>query len=155
MKRGFYDSILFIVLFLFDRITKNVAISSLYFGSSVPIASFFGIKYQLTLTTNEGAAWGALTEWKDILFYIRLVFVIVLLVVYFWFCTSSLLKTALIVIVAGACGNIVDTVLWGHVVDMIHVVFWGWEYPVFNVADVYISLGCIFVFFSTFFMKKA
>lgn len=155
MKRGFCDSGLFIVLFLLDRITKGIALSALHFGSSVHLFSFFGVHYQLTLTSNEGAAWGSLTEWKDLLFYIRLIFVIVLLVAYFWFCTSSLVKTALIVIVAGACGNIVDTILWGHVVDMIHVTFWGWDYPVFNMADVYISLGCAFVFLSTFFTRKS
>ena len=44
---------------------------------------------------------------------------------------------------AGALGNIVDSLFLGHVVDMIHVVFWGWDYPVFNVADSFIFLGCL------------
>jgi signal peptidase II len=153
-KRGCFDIFLGITLFLIDRVTKNAALASLQYGVSVPIASLFGIQYQLTLTTNEGAAWGALTDWKEALFYIRLIFIGILFVSYLWFCTSSFLKSVLIMIIAGACGNIIDTIFWGHVIDMLHISFWGWDYPVFNVADIYISVGCILFFLQSLIAPK-
>lgn len=49
---------------------------------------------------------------------------------------------ALAVILAGAVGNYADRVLRGYVVDFLHVTHW----PVFNVADVYITVGFALLF---------
>lgn len=46
-------------------------------------------------------------------------------------------RLALALLVGGALGNAIDRLIWGHVVDFIHVRYW----PVFNVADVAITIG--------------
>jgi signal peptidase II len=47
---------------------------------------------------------------------------------------------ALVLVTAGAVGNYLDRVIRGYVVDFVHLKYW----PVFNVADVYITVGFIF-----------
>jgi len=145
---------LWTVLFAFDRITKAIAIHTLSSGSSLPLFSFLGIDFSLTLTTNYGAAWGLLTHWPTLLLFIRLAFIVLLLYLY---CKANFSKTAkisLLLILAGACSNIIDTLLWKHVVDMIHVRFWGWNYPVFNIADSWICLGALGILCSSFFHDR-
>ena len=44
-------------------------------------------------------------------------------------------------ILAGAISNVIDTFVYGHVVDMIHFTFWGYDYAVFNLADSAVCLG--------------
>ena len=41
----------------------------------------------------------------------------------------------------GALGNVIDRVLWGHVIDFIRVHYEGWFFPAFNVADSAITIG--------------
>jgi signal peptidase II len=95
------------------------------------------------LTFNKGAAWGAFEGIPSYLFFFRVAFLGVLLAVYFTAQMRSVSRAALAVILAGAAGNIIDTVMWGHVVDMIHLQFWGWDHPVFNVADLAICKGAV------------
>jgi len=52
-------------------------------------------------------------------------------------------QVPLTMIIAGAVGNVVDSFVYGHVIDMVHFVFWGYSFPVFNVADSCIFLGVV------------
>ena len=49
----------------------------------------------------------------------------------------------------GALCNILDYFFYGHVIDMLHFVFWGYDYPVFNVADSFICIGVFWLFFAS------
>ena len=46
-------------------------------------------------------------------------------------------------------GNVLDFFLYRHVIDIIHFVFWGYDYPVFNVADSLIFIGTFLILFMT------
>ena len=52
---------------------------------------------------------------------------------------------ALWLIAVGAIGNALDYCLYGHVIDFIHFTFWGRTFPIFNLADTYITLGAIWL----------
>lgn len=137
-----------------DRIVKYIALSLLTPGVSIKVGSFLGIDLSWTLTFNTGAAWGAFEEVPNSLLFFRLLFLGLLLAVY---CTSqlrSVSRVALAIIIAGAIGNIIDTLMWGHVVDMIHLQFWGFDYPVFNVADSAICIGGITVLLDAFVFRS-
>ena len=56
-----------------------------------------------------------------------------------WFCT------ALACILGGAIGNAIDRLLYGHVVDFLLFYWKGWYFPAFNVADIAISVGAVFL----------
>jgi signal peptidase II len=49
-------------------------------------------------------------------------------------------------ILAGAAGNVIDMCCYGHVVDFIHLRFFSWSFPVFNIADSCITIGACLLF---------
>jgi signal peptidase II len=102
-----------------------------------------GVEFSLVHATNKGAAWGVLADYSQALFVARLLLIGVLLV-YFVRPKSSLWQQLpLALIIAGAIGNVIDYFAYGHVVDMFHFILWGYDYPVFNVADSAIFLGIL------------
>ena len=50
---------------------------------------------------------------------------------------------ALALVLGGACGNLVDRILLGYVVDFIQVYYAHWSWPAFNLADSAISIGAV------------
>ena len=56
---------------------------------------------------------------------------------------ASYKRIALAAIIGGAFGNILDRLLYGHVIDFFHLHWHQWSWPVFNVADMAISIGAL------------
>lgn len=54
---------------------------------------------------------------------------------------QNLLAAGLALVLGGALGNVIDRVIWGHVVDFIRVHYEQWYFPAFNVADSAITIG--------------
>ena len=102
-----------------------------------------GVDFAIVHVLNRGVAWGWLAGWQDYLPYLRLG-IIAALAAYF---VSSRVgreqRGYLILIIAGALGNVIDYFLYHHVVDMFYFVCWGFSYPVFNVADSAIFCGIV------------
>lgn len=112
---------------------------------------FFGIEGSLVHTTNSGAAWGLFSHYQMPLLYLRIGFTVILSIFLLFFNKNRRYVAPYSLILAGAIGNIIDFFLYGHVIDMFHFVFWGWEYAVFNIADTAICLGIIWVVILSFF----
>ena len=55
------------------------------------------------------------------------------------------LQMSLALIFAGALGNFIDRMALGYVVDFFHFYIFGWSFPVFNIADICITLGFVFL----------
>jgi signal peptidase II len=141
--RWIIDVVIWALLVGADRLTKNAALAQLQPGVPQPVGSWAGIEFSWTLTYNEGAAWGVFDGFPIGLLLFRCFFIALLLFVYWSSRASPLSRTAIAVILAGATGNIVDSFVHGHVIDMIHINFWGWHYPVFNLADAEICIGVV------------
>jgi len=103
--------------------------------------NFLGIEFALVHATNRGAAWGMLSEFQNYLLVFRILFISGLFLYLAFFNKNRLMVIPLTLIIAGALGNILDYFMYGHVVDMLHFVFWGYDYPVFNLADSSIFIG--------------
>ena len=96
---------------------------------------------------NTGAAFSFLSDasgWQRWMFTV--LGVVVSGVLFVWLRrlparTQPLLAAALALIMGGALGNVIDRVLWGHVIDFIRVHYQGWYFPAFNVADSAITVG--------------
>jgi len=153
ISRSFLDLLIATMLIAFDQVTKVIATLSLTPERPVPIFSLFGIELSWTLTTNLGAAWGMLTDIPAALLLLRLFFIALLGGLYAISKTTPHTRTAIALIIAGALSNILDTFYWGHVVDMIHFRFWGWDYPIFNVADICICIGAAAIIWASLFHK--
>lgn len=122
--------------------------------------NFFGIEFSISHTTNTGAAWGAFQSIPWILVAFRIA-LIACLVAYFvwgtcfsWGRLSNKERVPLLLIIVGAFSNVVDTFTYGHVVDMLHFVLWGWDFPVFNIADSAIFIGGLWMCLLSFFNES-
>ncbi len=145
----------FLVLFL-DQSTKwlvstylPMVDSSLYwypYGGIGVFHNWGGIEFSINHMTNTGAAWGMLGAYPLLLIWTRIGLIIALTIYLFYINQRPVWRIPLLFVIAGACGNVIDYFIYGHVVDMFHFVFWGYDFPVFNIADSAISTGILFLF---------
>lgn len=127
---------------LLDQITKIAADNSLALG--IKNAVFPG--FNLTLLYNQGAAFSFLSDaggWQR-WFFIYLSGAVSVFI-FLWIRQLNENKTTLIVgltlILGGAIGNLIDRLLYGHVIDFIQVYYDIYYWPAFNIADSAITLG--------------
>lgn len=139
---------IFAFILLLDFATKILAmqwIPSFKFGpypfGGIGIFSLGGITCSLNYIVNTGAAWGMFAGHAGLLFFIRMAIIGGL--VFF-----GPKRWPIWLVLTGAVGNAIDYCLYGHVIDFIHFTFWGYSFPVFNVADSCISIGilCLLLF---------
>ncbi len=117
------------------------------FGGIPIFSHFFGITFSLNYVTNTGAAYGLFAAYPTWLFGIRIAIIAGLLAYLFFAKQGSVSRGFLSLVVTGAIGNAIDYCLYGHVVDFLHFTFWGYSFPVFNLADTCISIGVAGLFF--------
>lgn len=151
MKWVWASSLAFLVLLL-DISTKYltqkylplISYSAPYYPyGGIPVfKDFLGVEFSIVHATNKGAAWGVLANYSQALFMGRLV-LIGFLLVYLVRAKKLLQQLPLALIIAGAIGNVIDHLVYGHVIDMFHFVLWGYDYPVFNIADSAIFIGIL------------
>ena len=135
-----------------DQITKWLVVGSIpLFGTVEVLPGLF----HLTYVQNTGAAWSSFQGQTWLFVLVFLVFAGFIL----WeFPKKRMSFTAferwcIVAVFAGGLGNMVDRLHLGYVVDMICVDFI--EFPVFNVADCFITCGCIAMIVSLIFFNKA
>jgi signal peptidase II len=148
--------LIFPLLLALDVMSKAAAIhwipplqwGSYPFGGISLFSDFFGISFSLNTIVNTGAAWGLFSGHPGLLFGLR-TFLVAGLGVYLYIFHRPITKMASLWLVAvGAIGNAIDYLLYGHVIDFFHFIFWGYSFPIFNLADSYITLGVIALMFS-------
>ena len=122
---------------------------------AVPVFNnFIGIDFLISLAVNKGAAWGVFAEFQVLLLVVRIC-VIFGMFVYLFFINNSLRwSIPLIFIIAGAIGNVIDFFLYGFVVDFLYFNLWGYHFPIFNFADICITIGVIYLILTTIFASK-
>lgn len=150
---------IFIVVLLLDLLTKEFIISGLLpnVGDSVNVLPGF---INFVYVKNTGAAWGMLAGRPVFLIVISIIVLGLLLAYYLlrlkkYGKHSSILFGISIGLVAGGCvGNLVDRIFLGYVRDFINFQFM--EFPVFNFADVALTVGVIvmLVYFVFYFSKE-
>ena len=133
-----YFSIITVLIIAFDQLTKYLAIKFLASVGSVTVIP--GI-FDFTYVENRGAAFGMLANHRWIFMVLSVLGIGLLIFYYFKYKPESrILKTALIFICAGGCGNMIDRIFRGFVVDFINATFIN--FYVFNVADSFVCIGC-------------
>jgi len=133
-----------------DWITKEWASSSLASYAPREILSWLN----LTLTHNTGAAFNFLSNasgWQRWFFTVLAIVVTLGLLAWLFNLRRGQWPTALalVLLIAGAVGNLLDRLRLGYVVDFVDVHVGGWHWPAFNVADSAITCGIIIVLLVT------
>lgn len=119
------------------------------YGGIGVFKNFLGIEFSLSHQINYGAAWGVLADYQQPLLYLRLALILTLIIYCCFFNKESSLQLPLALITAGAIGNVIDHFTYGHVIDMFHFVLWGYDFPVFNIADSAIFIGISWLLIAT------
>jgi signal peptidase II len=117
--------------------------------------NFLGIEFSISHQINHGAAWGIFSNFQLPLLYLRIGLIAVLLMYAIVFNRHPSWNYPLALIIAGALGNVIDYFLYGHVVDMLHFVLWGYDFPVFNLADTSIFIGICWLLIASSLEKNA
>ena len=134
--------------------TDNRLNFSYPYGGIPIFKDFMGIEFSLGHVHNKGAAWGVLAEYSNTLLVMRCVSVVAIILYLVFFNKVRSYDLPLILIIAGAIGNILDFLIYGSVIDMFHFNFWGYDYPLFNIADSSIFIGVVCFFALSLFSKK-
>ena len=134
-----------------DQVTKYLTVANiaLYEQISV-IPGFLGLTY----VQNTGAAFSSLEGMRWLFVAVFAVLTVLLFVEYFRkpMPFSKFERWCIAAIYGGGLGNIIDRIRLGYVVDMIQTEFI--RFPVFNVADCFITCGCILMMLSLLFFNK-
>ncbi|EKH2200927.1 signal peptidase II [Staphylococcus pseudintermedius] len=144
MKQQYYIGLsLFITLIILigDQLTKFIIRTQMTLGESFGVVPKF---LYITSHRNNGAAWGILSG-KMTFFYIITIIVLIALIVFYIkeAKNNMLMQIAISLLFSGALGNFIDRVSSGEVVDFIDTVIFGYDFPIFNIADASLTIGVV------------
>ncbi len=146
------DLIAVILLIVLDQITKYLAVVFLKNQDAIPLIPGW---LELHYLENQGAAFGLLQNQK--IFFVIIAALILALICYVLYKMPyakhyTLLHILLVLIASGAIGNMIDRLRQDYVVDFIYFVIIN--FPIFNVADIYVSVATTLLVLSILFRYK-
>jgi len=144
------------VVLILDQGSKWFADSLLGPHDAVPLLPFLDLRKAY----NPGAAFSFLSDasgWQRWFFSGLAVLIIGVLVVWLRQLPrgQGRVALALALILGGAAGNLVDRVLYGHVIDFIDLYYGAWHWPTFNIADSAITLGAVLLILDALLGRRA
>ncbi|WP_313132273.1 signal peptidase II [Anaerocolumna sp.] len=127
-----------ILLIALDQLTKYYAVTQLKKGPVTIIPNVFKLLYH----ENTGAVWGILSNQTGLLVVFSSIIMVAMIFFYFKIPADkryNYLRIVLVVITAGAIGNLIDRIFRKYVVDFLY--FELINFPIFNVADCYVTVA--------------
>ena len=146
-------SILFVILLVVLDQASKIYLTLVNKTSPIDLEVIRGF-FRITYTCNDGAAFSIL-KGKRVFFIIMTIIVFFLIVYYllknkvYW-----VEKYSLLLIISGAVGNLIDRIMYGYVIDFLDFIIFGYDFPVFNIADSFITIGAIGLIISILFLNK-
>lgn len=133
--------IITLVCVLVDQIIKLIISGTMGLGSSISvIPDFFSVSY----VENDGAAWSIFSGNR---IFLILISVFALILIYSYFFKIKNIKTvefiSYSVLIGGIIGNLWDRLKYGKVIDYLDFKIFGYNFPVFNFADICIVISVI------------
>ena len=143
-----------ISIFLIDRFSKLVMInSSTIDGSSNVLINDF---LSFNLVWNDGIAFGLFSFDQKVYynFLTAIILLITLIILWMILKTKGLEKIAFMMILGGSMGNIFDRLYYSSVPDFIDIHYGNFHWFIFNVADIFISIGVLLLIILEIFIKN-
>lgn len=146
------DVLLTLLLIAIDQTTKYFAVDKLM--NQTPFVILDGV-FELRYLENRGAAFGMLQGQK--VFFVLISVIILAVIVYVLVKAPyqkmyTKLHITLVFIASGAIGNLIDRIRYDYVVDFLY--FSLINFPIFNVADIYVTLSSIYLVILLLFVYK-
>ena len=144
-KNLFISSSFILLIFLIDRISKIYVIhlDQKLLGSEIFSSKFLNI----TLIWNDGIAFGLLNFEKENLYNLLTVFILVIIIFIALMSinTKGFKKFSFLIVLGGATGNVFDRIINKAVPDFIDFHIGNFHWFIFNIADIFITFGVIFL----------
>ncbi len=131
---------------IIDIISKLLVSNNLLLSKSVTIIPNF---FYLTYAHNYGGAWSIFEN--NTLAITIISFIVILGISYYIFKNKVTRKIEIIgysLLLGGAIGNLIDRIIYGYVIDFLDFYILGYDFPIFNIADIGIVVGIIFLLIS-------
>lgn len=155
LKKNFFINLLIItIIFSLDRVSKLYVI----FKSETNLSnSLFTSKFlNIDLIWNDGIAFGLFSFNESFLYNLITAIIIIVIIIILKMINNSngLSKYSLLMILGGALGNVYDRIMYNSVPDFIDFHINNFHWFVFNVADIFITVGVIIMIMTEFFNRK-
>lgn len=140
--------IIALISLIIDQIVKILVSNYLILGQTTKIINNF---FYLTYVQNTGAAFSILIGYRYILIIITLIFLY-----YLYKYTkkqTNLNKLAILshgLLLGGIIGNLIDRIIYGYVIDYLDFMIFNYNFPIFNLADTFIVIGCIILVINSY-----
>ena len=155
LSKKFYINLSIIIsIFLVDRISKIYVVN---LDKKLIDADLFNSTYlNITLVWNSGIAFGLLSIGENNLYNLITIFIflIVLILLILVLKAEKLQKYSYLIIVVGGLGTLFDRIFYKAVPDFIDIHFNGFHWFIFNIADIFITLGIICLIYDEVFLQK-
>jgi len=146
--------LMIITIILLDQITKYLAVKNIIINGNYKL--FNGL-LEFKYVKNYGAAFGILQEKRGIFIIITIIVICVFMIYLIRYNSEIHLlnKIAISMLIGGAIGNFIDRIRLGYVIDFIQVdIIKSINFPVFNIADIFIVIGTILLMVITIFPQR-
>lgn len=154
LKKNIFYFFFILFIFILDRISKLWIIS--IFNSEnnleIKISSFIN----LNLIWNKGIAFGLFSYGEKFEYNLLTGLIIIIIVIVFWMIikTKGFEKYGFLMILGGALGNIFDRLYYSAVPDFIDIYYKNFHWFVFNVADIFITVGVLMLIINEITIKN-
>ena len=154
VKRNIFNILIVLTIFIIDRATKLIMIraAETNYDLNILVTPFLN----LNLIWNDGIAFGLLSFNEDFYYNILTAFIILITLIVFFFMikSSGYQKYGFLMVFGGSLGNIFDRLYYASVPDFIDIHVNNFHWFIFNVADIFITLGVFLLIYSEFLSKK-
>ena len=136
-----------LVVILLDMVSKYIVSRLLIVNESVMIIKNF---FNITYVRNTGAAFSIFSGNTFLVMIVSFIIIIgIILYISKNKPSNKIEKISYSLILGGAIGNFIDRIIYGYVRDFIEIDIFGWDYPIFNLADVFVVVGVILLVIAT------
>ena len=146
-KNYYLEIIIILIIFFLDRISKLFVIyqDKLNFNSEIYTSKFLNIH----LIWNEGIAFGLFSFNENNLynFLTFLIFLVIIFIIFLIRNSDLISRYALLLVLGGALGNFFDRLFYKAVPDFIDFHVGNFHWFIFNIADIFITVGVLFLIF--------
>lgn len=130
------------IIVIIDQVLKIVIDNILSINESIQVIPNV---FYITKVYNTGAAWSLFEGSGILLIIIAIVAFFLLLKYQNYFMENKRNTLAFALIYGGLVGNLIDRVIYGYVIDYLHIYIINYSFPVFNLADIAIVIGFLLV----------
>ena len=144
---------LILAIFLIDRFSKVYVI---YLDNKFNGEEIFSSKFlNIQLIWNKGIAFGLFSFNQENLYNILtgIIFIIIIFILYLFFNSNGVKKYSITIILAGAIGNLYDRIFFRAVPDFIDLHIGNFHWFIFNVSDIFITIGVVLMIILEIFEK--